>query len=293
MAYPLVSFLVPAYNHEAFVQRCLDSVLEEDYPNKDLLIINDGSSDRTHQKISEWIERCGDRVKVDYVNRPNRGRAYTHNEISERANGDYLRFSASDDYFLPGGTIKLVDYLLGHPSKMAVVGDAVVIDPDGSPVHDSAMIGLYRARKHRYSTDEGIRREVISRWAVGGPTLLMTKAGYKASGGWREDMRIEDWNLFLRLVAIDALGFVDAKVGAYRLHGSNSSRGRDRETRIANLEDFARTPHLRAGDFTGADRALLMAQAHLIAAKIAYLRRKPISTLKHLALYGIGSAIHR
>ena len=52
-AMPLVSVLIPAFNHERFVQRCLDSVLEDLYPSKELIIIDDGSTDATAERIAD------------------------------------------------------------------------------------------------------------------------------------------------------------------------------------------------------------------------------------------------
>jgi glycosyltransferase involved in cell wall biosynthesis len=54
-AMPLVSVLIPAFNHERFVQRCLDSVLEDPYPAKELIIIDDGSTDKTGERIADWV----------------------------------------------------------------------------------------------------------------------------------------------------------------------------------------------------------------------------------------------
>lgn len=71
--WPLVSVLIPAFNHEHFVQRCLDSVLEDPYPCKEIVIIDDGSSDATGEKISQWISDHGHRLPVHFVQRENRG----------------------------------------------------------------------------------------------------------------------------------------------------------------------------------------------------------------------------
>ena len=100
---PLVSVLIPAFNHERFVRRCLDSVLEDPYPAKELMIIDDGSTDRTAARIADWVAiHCMD-IPIEYVHRENRGIAATMNELAARANGEFLRPGASDDYLLPGG----------------------------------------------------------------------------------------------------------------------------------------------------------------------------------------------
>ncbi len=94
---PLVSVLIPAFNHERFVQRCLDSVLEDPYPTKELIIIDDGSTDKTAERIADWVAtHCMD-LPIEYVRRENRGIAATLNELVARASGEFLRPGASDD----------------------------------------------------------------------------------------------------------------------------------------------------------------------------------------------------
>jgi alpha-1,3-rhamnosyltransferase len=57
----LVSIIVPAFNHEDYVEICLESILKQTYPEIELLIINDGSSDGTDLRIQNWLEKCPDR----------------------------------------------------------------------------------------------------------------------------------------------------------------------------------------------------------------------------------------
>lgn len=274
---PLVSLLIPAFNHERFVADCLASALTEPYPNKELVVIDDGSSDRTPELIEAWIKVHGAAIRVDYLRRPNRGIAATLNELAARANGDLLRLGASDDCFLAGGLQAQVAYLQSHPHKLAVIGDCTVVDAAGRRLHESAMVDLYRADKAVYASDRGIRRQIIGRWALSGPTTMIRRKALSEAGEWGEDLRIDDWSFFLRLAALDGLGFIDTKVGAYRIHGDNTSRTRDVAKRIANLSDTKETARRHLALFGGSDQALLAAQCHLIAAKISFLGRRPAS----------------
>jgi glycosyltransferase involved in cell wall biosynthesis len=282
---PLVSVLIPAYNHERFVQRCLDSVLEDPYPAKEIVIIDDGSSDGTAGRIAEWMERHRDEIAIEFVARENRGIAATLNELAARARGEFLRLGASDDYLLPGGFRALVDYLVEHPGKGAVIGDSVVIDHDGRKLHDSGMRDLHHANKRLYRSGDGIRRAVISQWAVGGPVTLIRRSVLETVGRWSEGLRVDDWDLFLRLAASDQLGFIDVRVCAYRLHGANFSKTRHRATRVINLSEARQVAVRRACLFGEPYRTLLRAEAQLIAAKIAWLERRPSRLLLHLTVY--------
>lgn len=282
---PLVSVLIPAFNHERFIQRCLDSVLEDSYPAKEIIIIDDGSTDRTPGRIADWVAtHCMD-VPIEYVRRENRGVAATLNELAVRANGEFLRPGASDDYLLPGGLEAQVRYLLAHPGKGAVIGDSVVVDQDGTKLHDSGMCGLHRADKSLYRSDDGIRRAVIRHWAIGGPVALIRRSALETVDRWSEGLRIEDWDLFLRLAARDALGFVDVRVCAYRLHGANLSKTRHTPTRVVHLTESRQVALRRAELFGEPYRTLLRAQSHYIGAKIAFLDGRPWPLLMHLLIY--------
>lgn len=282
---PLVSVLIPAFNHERFVRRSLDSVLEDPYPAKELIVIDDGSTDRTGALIADWVAtHCMD-IPIEYVRRENRGIAATLNELAARANGEFLRPGASDDYLLPGGLAAQVRYLQEHPGKGAVIGDSIVVDQHDRKLHDSGMCDLHGADKSLYRSDDGIRRAVIRQWAVGGPVALIRKSALDTVDRWSEGLRIEDWDLFLRLAARDALGFIDVSVCAYRMHGANLSRTRHLETRLGNLAESRHIALRRAGLFDEPYRTLLRAQSHYIDAKIAYLQRRPGPLLAHVAAY--------
>lgn len=282
---PLVSVLIPAYNHERFVERCLDSVLADPYPCKELVVIDDGSTDATGDVIEAWIARHRNEIPIQFVRQENRGIAATLNELAVRARGTLVKPGASDDYLLPGGLDAQVRYLLAHPDKGAVIGDSIVVDRDGNKLHDSGMCDLHHADKRLYGSDKGIRRAIITQWAVGGPVALIRKGALDTVARWSEGLRIDDWDLFLRLAARDALGFIDVKVCAYRLHGANLSKTRHVPTRVANLTESQQVALRRAALFEEPYRTLLKAQAHYIGAKISFLNRDAFPFALHLMAY--------
>lgn len=178
-----------------------------------------------------------------------------------------------------------VAVLIANPSKSAVIGDACVVDQDGRLLHASAMVGLHGVRKQPYLSNVGIRRAVISQWAVSGAVTMLKASDFDARISWDETLRIEDWDFFLRLVSRDALAFVDITVCAYRLHGSNASKTRDVQRRVANLSESRMVALRHRGLFGSPERSLLHAQADYIAAKIAFLQRRPLQVVYWMTLY--------
>lgn len=152
-------------------------------------------------------------------------------------------------------------------------------------MHDSGMRDLHGADKSLYRTDDGIRRAVISHWAIGGPVALMRRSALETVDRWSEGLRIEDWDLFLQLAAHDALGFIDVSVCAYRIHGKNLSKTRQVATRVIHLAESRQIATRRACLFDEPYRTLLQAQSYYIGAKISFLQREFWSLVLHMLAY--------
>lgn len=90
-----VSIIVPAYNSEKYIDQCLNSLINQTYPNIEILVINDGSTDDTERKIKHYLGL--DSRIVIYTN-INHGVSYSRNFGVEKSNGDYIAFVDSDDY---------------------------------------------------------------------------------------------------------------------------------------------------------------------------------------------------
>lgn len=105
MEKPLVSVIVPAYNAQGTLRRCMDSICSQSYPNLEILLLNDGSKDGTLALCRE-LAAADPRIRV--VDKPNSGAADTRNRGLQLAKGTYIQFADSDDYLLPGFTARMV-----------------------------------------------------------------------------------------------------------------------------------------------------------------------------------------
>ena len=273
----VISVLIPAYNHEKYVTKTLDSILEDPFENKEIVIINDGSTDNTHAKIEAWIDKHRGDIPVTYKNQQNQGLTKTLNTLLQHARGDYLITLASDDYLLPGGLQKRYDYLQAHPQKYAVFADCIVVDGDNNILHESGLFSLRHANRKKLLTDKGIREEFISNFAVPGPVLMVRRDFYKKFGGYDEEMYMEDYDLYLKFAAADLIGFLDEKVSAYRLHETNMSSVNNAKF-LRLLEDSRKTLINHRGNFHGYDRLLLEIQIVKFFIRAQLFRLKNRST---------------
>lgn len=227
---PLVSFLIPYYNHKHFVIQTLDSILLDTYPNKEIIIINDGSTDTDDTAITSWIKLHCETLPIHYLSRQNKGVTKTINELIELSHGKYIALIASDDYLINNTITKRVDILEQHyPNKLMLLSDAIVIDNDDQKIFESAMFEQRKSPKKNYFTDKGLKKEIIKRWSVVGPTGFIARELFDIIGKYDESLMIEDWDFYLRVAAKDLLLFYDEKVAAYRWHPNNTSQNKENE----------------------------------------------------------------
>lgn len=253
----LVSVVIPAFNHERFVGTCLDSILADEYRPKEIVVIDDGSSDATLGVVEAWAARHQDIVPVSVVSRPNRGVTCTLNELLRMARGEFVIPVASDDYLLPGGIQALATVLAADQSCHAVFGDSVVVNDVGDAIYPSTLSD-YRRANRKWLTSR-LAEAVITNWAVPGSALLYRREPILSIGGYNEDLHVEDWDFYLRLVSRGWLRFVDFKVSAYRLHEGNEHRSYKNQVRH---EKEMRGVALKAARrFRGRRRLLLLIQA--------------------------------
>ena len=115
----LYSVLIPAYNAETYLEECLDSVLAQTHRNLQVVVIDDGSADRTAEILDRYAARDS---RLEVVHRENRGVATTRLELFKMAKGKYLNFVDADDTVEPEMAEVMIDVLESTDSDMAVCG---------------------------------------------------------------------------------------------------------------------------------------------------------------------------
>ena len=128
----LVSVIIPAYNHESYVQECIQSIIDQTYRSIELIILNDGSTDKTHSFITEMLPACRDRfTHIEYIDKPNEGLIKTLNLGLSKIRGTFIYPIASDDRAMPHAIETLHRFLSTHDEYGLVVGDNAIIDHQG------------------------------------------------------------------------------------------------------------------------------------------------------------------
>lgn len=234
----LVSVLVPCYNHEKYIIRCLDSIKNNTYKLKEVIFIDDGSTDNSFEKAKSYLDEY--RIyfyDVKYLKQNNQGVTKTLNKLLSLSSGGYITVLASDDYLTTDSLELRIDYLKTH-NKEAVIGKSYIVDENDSIISNDAAKKLYRAN-YKMLLSKHIKKELTIRWSAVGPTLLLKRVVYDEIGVYNENLKVEDRDFYLRLLLSNKLGYIDKNISYYRVHSSNVSRTKTMKQRAKLLEEIS------------------------------------------------------
>lgn len=213
---PLVSVVVSCYNHAAYIEQCLLSILEQDYPQVELLVVDDGSKDDSVSVISRLQA-----VHGFYFNaRENKGLTKSLNELVAKSNGEFVIPLGSDDVMLPGRISAQVSHMLGKPEVGICGGNIELIDEAGKLYPESRQNRYIPFRRMDFE-DVFLERKPY----VPATTLMIRKTALLEVGGFDEENNLED--LMIELKITRAGYFIDClaiPLGQHRKHKSNSSK---------------------------------------------------------------------
>lgn len=211
---PLVSIVTPTYNQAAFLRETIESVLVQDYPRVQYVVIDDGSTDETPGILKPYGE------KVRWWSRPNRGQTATINEGWEHCEGDILTWLNSDDTLLPGALTRIVEYLARHQDADVVFGDTLFTDGDGRPIERSG------AREFEYEEFVVECDNPIPQCSAFFRRAVIEHVGTLDSRFYF----FMDWDLWLRAGIGHRIVYYPELLSTYRLHPESKSVSQSRRS---------------------------------------------------------------
>jgi glycosyltransferase involved in cell wall biosynthesis len=212
-----VSVLIPLYNHERYIGDALDSVLGQSVRPREIICIDDGSSDGSARVVEQFASR---ESLIAFKSRPNRGANRTINECIQAAQGRYVAILNSDDLFHPARLAHCIAALEADPGVAVVATDISFLDDNGRKIANpwyEAACAFYRE-----VGDLGLAL-VNGNFLMTTSNIVAHRSVFETIGDFDDLRYAHDLDFFLRLVAQgQRLTIVRQPLLKYRLHTTNT-----------------------------------------------------------------------
>lgn len=209
---PRFSIIMPVYNHERWVGAAVDSVIAQTLTSWELIVVDDGSSDRSVAEVGRRADR-DPRIRV--VEQENAGPAAARNHALQYAKAPFLAYLDSDDLYYPETLAAFAEFFAAHPDAEFVHGFRDRLDEDGT---------VTKSEGEFQSTPSGAR-ELFSRMYLSHLSVAYRKTVIDRVGGYDTRLRsCEDYDLYLRMSPTTTFFPLGRSTGLRRRHGTNLSR---------------------------------------------------------------------
>jgi len=204
----VVSVVTPFYNTAAYLAEAIESVLAQTFADFELLILDDGSKDRSLEILRRYAERD---PRIGLTSRPNAGLVPTLNEMLARARGEFIARMDADNVALPERFARELSYLRSHPECLAVGSAVDWIDPDGA---------LLKRHVPPLGHDEIDAAHLRTREAeICHPSVLVRASAFERVGLYDAALDgAEDLDLWLRVAEVGKLANLPDPLLRYRFH---------------------------------------------------------------------------
>ena len=203
----LVSIVIPSYNQAGFLEASLRSVLEQDYPEIEVLLVDGGSTDGSLEIIRKYADRL-----AWWVSEKDGGHADALNKGFAHARGEIFAWLNSDDTYYPGAVSEAVAYLQAHPEVGMVYADADLTDKDGR------IIGRFASRPTDY------RRLLRGSVHIPQATTFYRAEVWRRLGPLSLELFFSfDYDMWVRFAKVSRLQYLPRRWATFRLHDEGKS----------------------------------------------------------------------
>lgn len=229
MVKSLVSIIMPAYNHDKYIKQCFDSIINQTYSNIELIVINDGSTDKTHDVIKAYEDKLKDRfARFVYISKVNEGVCKTLNKGLDISNGEYIIPFASDDIMFPERVELQVNYLEKNKDYGMVYTDGYHVESDNwldiSKTYDD---NDKFSNRMEFVEGELFDFMLTNVFLMPTPSICIRRECFQKVGKYDESLLCEDPDMFLRISKEYKIGYIKKVLVLHRIHVNNSGRRAD------------------------------------------------------------------
>jgi glycosyltransferase involved in cell wall biosynthesis len=204
---PLVSVVTPSLNQGRFIGDAVRSVLGQDYPRIEYLVVDGGSTDGTLAVLA------GHDGAVRWISEPDNGQAAAINKGFRLASGEVLAWLNSDDLYEPQAISAAIAYLQAHPDTAMVYGDATHVDAEDVEIGPCAYVGPFDLDRLIHESDYIVQ-----------PAAFFRRSAFEAVGGLDESLHWGmDYDLWLKIARRFPIAYLPRKLARYRQTGENKT----------------------------------------------------------------------
>ncbi len=206
---PLVSVVIPAWNNASMAAEAVESVLAQTYPRIEIVVVDDGSNDDTHERLARF------RPRITLLRQAHQGPAVARNAGIRASRGEFVGFLDSDDLWMPEKVERCLPPLLADPDVGVVFTPARIHETDTGRRYDLPQ----------YERDGWMARDLfVECRGVNTSTLLTRRKHLEAVEGFDEEFfRAQDWDLMVRMAEVCRFARVAETLTERRLHPRNLS----------------------------------------------------------------------
>lgn len=215
---PLISVIIPSYNHEKFLEESIRSVWNQDYVNIELIVIDDGSRDGSAELLNQLHKISP--ITMHVISRANQGLCKTLNEGIRNANGEFIAVIASDDRMLESKISCLYDIIRNNLKLSFVYADFYYINESGLRLKKSP-------HERNHNPDDKFLSLLLLESFYHVSSALFRKSALVQVGYFDESLSFEDYDMLLKLLLIGDASYIDAPVFEYRIMDNESSLSRN------------------------------------------------------------------
>ena len=260
MSTPLVSVVIPAYNHERFIGVAIDSVLNQTMDDLELVIVDDGSTDKTAEVIKSYND-----PRLSYTWQENQDAYNTINRGMGMAKGRYISILNSDDIYTTDRLEKMLDYSQEHGAEV-IISDVIPISDDNVEFTDSnfGWNVWHQSNRDYYRQCADVYTGFLhGNYMVTTSNLFMTAEAMRKTGRFAPIRYLHDYDYIFRLMLAHPGGvhyMENDRLVYYRIHEGNTLSeaaitGREQDLDVIEKYMLARVPEeLKALVQTGSDR---------------------------------------
>lgn len=204
---PWVTVICTCFNHEAYVEAALQSVVDQQYPNVQLIVIDNNSLDQSVERILAFVR---ENPAVTFIqNNRNAGLCRAFNQGLKQARGQYVIDLSADDLLMPDRVARQVEQFERLPLEYAVVfSNAAYVDPKGHFLHYHYPIDAKGHTTELVPTGF-VFHNILERYYICTPTMMMRRSVLDELGGYDESLDYEDFDFWVRSARHYAYAYLD------------------------------------------------------------------------------------